>query len=123
MKKLVLLLLAALLLAPSEMLADKYFSNKVPLPHHHIKSPDQYYIGFYLNEYTGDMAITPVTSITNLTITLTGISGTYINTTISLGAGQSYTNCLDFLPLGTYLLTMSVAGDVIDQYEITVEPD
>ena len=53
----------------------------------------------------------------------TGIGGTYINTTISLGVGQSYTNCLDFLPLGTYLLTMSIGGDVIDQYEITVEPD
>ena len=69
------------------------------------------------------MAITPVTSITNLTITLTGSGGTYINTTISLGIGQSYTNCLDFLPLGTFLLTMSTADGVIDQYEITVEPD
>ena len=123
MKKLVLLLLAGLLLAPSEIFADKYNCKKVGSASHHVKTPDQYFIGFYLNEYTGDMAITPVTSISNLTITLTGISGTYINTTISLGAGQSYTNCLDFLPLGTYLLTMSVAGDVIDQYEITVEPD
>lgn len=123
MKKLVLLLLAALLLAPSEMFADKYNCKKLGSVPHYPKTPIQYYIGFYLNEYTGDMAITPVTSISNLTITLTGISGTYINTTISLGAGQSYTNCLDFLPLGTYLLTMSVAGDVIDQYEITVEPD
>lgn len=123
MKKLVLLLLAGLLLAPSEMFAEKYNSKRVASGTPPIRTPDQYYIGFYLNEYTGDMAITPVTSITNLTITLTGISGTYINTTISLGAGQSYTNCLDFLPLGTYLLTMSVAGNVIDQYEITVEPD
>ncbi len=69
------------------------------------------------------MAITPVTSISSLTITLTGTGGTYINTTVSLGVGQSYTNCLDFLPLGTYLLTMSTASGVIDQYEITVEPD
>ena len=123
MKKLVLLLLAGLLFIPSEMFADTYNSRRVAPASRPGRSQDQYYIGFYLNEYTGDMAITPVTSITNLTITLTGISGTYINTTISLGAGQSYTNCLDFLPLGTYLLTMSVAGNVIDQYEITVEPD
>lgn len=123
MKKLVLLLLAGLLLAPTEMFADKYNCKKIGCASLPGRSQDQYYIGFYLNEYTGDMAVTPVTSITNLTITLTGISGTYINTTISLGAGQSYTNCLDFLPLGTYLLTMSVAGNVIDQYEITVEPD
>lgn len=123
MKKIVLLLLAGLLLSPSEMLADKYKSKKIALPSSPIRTPDQYFIGFYLNENTGDMAITPVTSITNLTITLTGSGGTYINTTISLGIGQSYTNCLDFLPLGTFLLTMSTADGVIDQYEITVEPD
>lgn len=123
MKKLVLLLLTALLLAPSEMFADKYNCKKVLPMGSPIRTPEQSYIGFYLNEYTGDMAITPVTSITNLTITLTGSGGTYINTTISLGIGQSYTNCLDFLPLGTYLLTMSTPSGVIDQYEITVEPD
>ncbi len=123
MKKFILLLLAGLLFAPSEILAEKYNSKRVASAPHHIKSPDQYYIGFYLNEYTGDMAITPVTSISSLTITLTGTGGTYINTTVSLGVGQSYTNCLDFLPLGTYLLTMSTASGVIDQYEITVEPD
>lgn len=123
MKKLVLLLLAGLLLAPTEMSAAKYNCKKVGSASRPVRTPDQSYIGFYLNENTGDMAITPVTSITGLTITLTGSSGTYINTTISLIAGQSYTDCLDFLPLGTYLLTMSTAGGVIDQYEITVEPD
>ena len=123
MKKLVLLLLAGLLLAPSEVFADKYNCKKVGSASHYPKTPNQYFIGFYLNENTGDMAITPVTSIPNLTITLTGIGGTYINTTISLGIGQSYTNCLDFLSYGTYLLTMSTASGVIDQYEITVEPD
>lgn len=123
MKKIVLLLLAGLLLSPSEMLAEKYNSKRVAPGTPPPRTPDQYFIGFYLNENTGDMAITPVTSITNLTITLTGSGGTYINTTISLGIGQSYTNCLDFLPLGTFLLTMSTADGVIDQYEITVEPD
>ena len=123
MKKLFLLLFAGLLLIPSEISAVEYKSKKIALVPRPVRTPDQYYIGFYLNEYTGDMAITPVTSITNLTITLTGSGGTYINTTISLGIGQSYTNCLDFLPLGTFLLTMSTADGVIDQYEITVEPD
>lgn len=123
MKKIVLLLLAGLLLTPSEMFAAKYNCKKVGGVSRPVRTPDDYFIGFYLNENTGDMAITPVTSITNLTITLTGSGGTYINTTISLGIGQSYTNCLDFLPLGTFLLTMSTADGVIDQYEITVEPD
>lgn len=123
MKKLVLLLLAGLLLSPTEMLANKYNGKQILPADSPIRTPSLYYIGFYLNENTGDMAITPVTSITNLTITLTGSGGTYINTTISLGIGQSYTNCLDFLPLGTFLLTMSTADGVIDQYEITVEPD
>lgn len=123
MKKLVLLLLAGLLIAPLEMFANTYNSKRVGAAGSPARTPNQYFIGFYLNENTGDMAITPVTSITNLTITLTGSGGTYINTTISLGIGQSYTNCLDFLPLGTFLLTMSTADGVIDQYEITVEPD
>lgn len=124
MKKLVLLLLAGLLLAPTEMLADKYNCKKIggiSLPG---RSQNQYCIGFYLNENTGYLAITPTTNITGLTITLTGYGVTYVNTTVSLSAGQSYTNCLDFLPLGTYLLTMSTSTDgIIAQYEITVEPD
>ena len=123
MKKLVLLLLAGLLLTPMEMFAAKYNCKKVGGVSLPGRTPNQYFIGFYLNENTGDMAITPVTSIPSLTITLIDDSGTYINTTISLGIGQSYTNCLDFLPLGTFLLTMSTADGVIDQYEITVEPD
>lgn len=124
MKKLVLLLLAVLLLAPSEMFAEKYNSKRVGAANSPIRTPDQYCIGFYLNENTGYLAITPTTNITGLTITLTGYGVTYVNTTVSLSAGQSYTNCLDFLPLGTYLLTMSTSTDgIIAQYEITVEPD
>ena len=123
MKKLVLLLLAGLLLAPSEMLADKYNSKKVALPTPPIKNPIEYSLSLYLDENTGDLAITPSSDITGLTITLTGNGGTYINTTVSLSAGQSYTDCLDFLSVGTYLLTLSTAADgIIAQYEITVEP-
>lgn len=113
-----------LLLAPSEMFAEKYNSKRVVPASFHPRTPDQYCIGFYLNENTGYLAITPSTNITGLTITLTGNGVTYVNTTVSLSAGQSYTNCLDFLPLGTYLLTMSTSTDgIIAQYEITVEPD
>ena len=123
MKKLILLLLAGLLLAPSEMFADKYNSKKIILPSHPGRSQNQYCIDFYLDENTGDLAITPSSNITGLTITLTGNGMTYINTTVSLSAGQSYTDCLDFLSVGTYLLTLSTADGVIDQYEITVIAD
>lgn len=124
MKKLVLLLLAGLLLAPSEMLADTYNSKQVAAAGSPARNPEQYYINFYLDENTGDLAITPNYDITGLIITLTGNGVTYINTTVSLSSGQSYTDCLDFLSVGTYLLTLSTAADgIIAQYEITVEPD
>ena len=123
MKKLVLLLLAGLLLAPSEILADKYNSKKIALPSHPGRNQNQNYIDFYLDENTGDLAITPNYDITGLTITLTGNGVTYINTTVSLSSGQSYTDCLDFLSVGTYLLTLSTVDGIIAQYEITVEPD
>ena len=124
MKKLVLLLLAGLLLSPSEMLADKYDGKQILPADSPPRSPSQYYINFYLDENTGDLAITPNYDITGLTITLTGNGVTYINTTVSLSSGQSYTDCLDFLSVGTYLLTLSTAADgIIAQYEITVEPD
>lgn len=123
MKKLVLLLLAGLLLAPSEMFADKYKSKILAPGTPPFRDPTPYVIHFYLNENTGDMAITPVFDFTDLNITLTGYGVTYINTTISLNALQSYTNCLNFLSIGTYYLTISTADGLLAQYIITVEPD
>ena len=43
--------------------------------------------------------------------------------TVSLSAGQSYTDILAGYEEGTYILTLSTANGVIAQYEITVEPD
>ena len=123
MKKLVLLLLAGLLLAPSEILADKYNSKKIALPSHPGRSQNQYCIDFYLDENTGDMAITPSIDITGLTITLTANGVTYINTTVSLSAGQSYTDSQAGYAEGTYVLTLSTVDGVIAQYEITVIAD
>lgn len=123
MKKLVLLLLAGLLLAPSVMFADKYKSKEILVAGSPGRNPSQYCISVYLDESTGDLAITSTNDITGLTITLTSNGVTYINTTVSLSAGQSYTDCLDFLSVGTYILTLSTVDGVIDQYEITVEPD
>ena len=85
--------------------------------------PSQYFISFYLNEYTGDLAITPNYDIVGLNITITGYGVTYLDTTVSLSAGQSYTDCLDYLSEGTYILTLSTSDDTIAQYEITVEHD
>lgn len=123
MKKYVLLLLAGLLLAPSEMLADKYNSTEVILIPHPHRSPALYSIGFYLDENTGDLAITPDYDITGLNITITGNGVTYLDTTVVLTAGQSYTNSLTGYSVGTYILTLSTADGIIAQYEITVEPD
>ena len=123
MKKLVLLLLAGLLMTPSEMLADKYNSKRVFPVNSPVRTPVEYSFNLYLDENTGDLTITPNDAITGLNITITGNGVTYLDTTVSLNAGQSYTDCLDYLGVGTYLLTLSTADGVIDQYEITVEDD
>ncbi len=123
MKKLVLLLLAGLLLAPSEMFADKYNSKKVASVSHHGRNLDQNSIDLYLDENTGDLVITPNNAVTDLNITITGNGVTYLDTTVALTAGQSYTDSLAGYSVGTYLLTLSTADGVVAQYEITVEPD
>ena len=123
MKKLVLVVLAGFLMTSSVMFADKYNSKKVVLLTPPPRTPAQYFFTLYLDEDTGDLEITPNDAITDLNITIADNSVTYLNTTVSLGVGQSYTDCLDYLPVGTYILTLSTADGVIDQYEITVEDD
>ena len=123
MKKLVLLLLAGLLLVPSEMFADKYNCKQVGSASRPVRNPDQNSISLYLDEDTGDFAITPNYDITGLNITITGNGVTYLDTTVALTAGQSYTDSLAGYSVGTYILTLSTADGVVAQYEITVEPD
>lgn len=123
MKKLVLLLLAGLLLAPSEMFADKYNSKYVGSASHHGRSLEQCVIDLYLDESTGYLAITPNNAVNDLNITITGNGVTYLDTTVALTVGQSYIDSLAGYSVGTYLLTLSTADGVVAQYEITVEPD
>lgn len=123
MKKLVLLLLAGLLLTPSEVFANKHTCKKILPASHPPRVPALYFISLYLDEDTGDLAITPNYDITDLNISITGNGVTYLNTTVSLSFGQSYTDCLDYLSVGTYILTLSTIDGVIDQYEITVTED
>lgn len=123
MKKLVLVLLAGLLLTPSVIFAEKYNSKKVLLASTPVRTPSEYFFNLYLDENTGDLEISPNDAITGLNITITDNSVTYLNTTVSLGIGQSYTDCIDYLPVGTYILTLSTVDGVIEQYEITVEDD
>lgn len=123
MKKLVLLLLAGLLLAPSEMFADKYNSKKIASVSHPSRNPEQLIIDLYLDENTGYLAITPNNAVNDLNITITGNGVTYLDTTVALTAGQSYIDSLAGYSVGTYLLTLSTADGVVAQYEITVEPD
>ena len=123
MKKLVLLLLAGLLLVPSEMFADKYNCKQVGSASRPVRNPDQNSISLYLDENTGDLVITPNYAVTGLNITITGNGVTYLDTTVALTAGQSYIDSLAGYSVGTYLLTLSTADGVVAQYEITVEPD
>ena len=55
--------------------------------------------------------------------TLTGGSITYIDETITLFAGMSFNDCLDYLYDGEYILTLSTDNGIIDQYLITVKSD
>lgn len=121
MKKILLVLLAGLLLTPSVMYADTFNSKRIGPTSQPPRS--EYSISLYLDYYTGDLAITPNYAITGLNITITANGVTYLDTTVSLGAGQSYTDCLSFLSVGTYILTLSTADGIVDQYEITVEDD
>lgn len=123
MRKIVVLLLMGLIFAPSEMLADKYNSKRLAPMSRPARTQPQYCIYLSLDESTGDLVITPSNDITGLNITITANGVTYLDTTVLLGAGQSYTDCLDFLNVGTYILTLSTADGIIDQYEITVEDD
>ena len=123
MKKLVLLLLAGLLLAPLEMFADKYNCKKVGAATPPPRSPELLVINLYLDENTGDLVITPNYTVTGLNITITGNGVTYLDTTVALTAGQSYIDSLAGYSVGMYILTLSTADGVVAQYEITVEPD
>lgn len=122
MKKVLLVLFAGLLLTtPLEMYAKRHTCKKVLLSPRPPRS--EYSISLYLDYNTGDLAITPNYAISGLGISITASGVTYLDTTVSLGANQSYTDCLDFLNVGTYLLTLSTVDGIIDQYEITVEDD
>lgn len=123
MRRIFLFLLAGMLLFSSEVIAGNYKCVKIGVADAPPRSPSLYFIGVYLDEKTGDLAISPNYDITNLQITITSNGITYLNTTVSLNAGQAYTDCLDFLSEGTYILSLSTSGGVISQYEITVEED
>lgn len=123
MKKLVLLLLVGLLLAPLETLAAKYNSKKVGTIPHPPRTPALYFISMDLDENTGELYIWPNYDISGLQITITANGVTYLDTTVSLAAGQAYADSLAGYALGEYTLTLSTADGAIDQYLITVEPD
>ena len=87
MKKLVLVLLAGLLLTPTEMFAKKHTCKKILPFSSPFRVPAQYFISLYLDEDSGDLVICPNYDITGLNITITGNGTTYLNTTVSLSAG------------------------------------
>lgn len=123
MKKIVMFLLMGMLIIPSGVYSRKYYRERLVSFNVPTRTPSLYDIGVYVDSESGDLVITPNDAITGLNITITGGVVTYLNTTVSLSAGQSYTDCLDYLPVGTYILTLSTVDGVIEQYEITVEED
>lgn len=110
-------------MVPSEVYSKLYYRERHVRLHMPTRNPSLYDVNVYVDSETGDLVITTNYDITGLNITITGNGVTYLNTTVSLNAGQSYTDCLDYLGVGTYILTLSTADGVIDQYEITVEDD
>jgi hypothetical protein len=124
MKKLFLVLMIGLFLSPLQMFADHYVCKKMtPLPNFPVRTPGSYQVDFDLDYYTGDLIISFTNAISGLNIVLERDGVTYLNTTVSLNAGQSYTNSLAGYDEGTYILTMSTTDGLIAQYEITVETD
>lgn len=123
MKKLFVILLVGLLLMPSEVYSRKYFRTRRAIVEMPTRTPGLSVLGVYVDSESGDLVISTNNDIMGLNITITGNGTTYLNTTVSLSAGQSYTDCLDYLSEGTYILTLSTVDGVIDQYEITVEDD
>ena len=124
MKRLMIALLVGLLMCPTCMDAKIYRvrhagDNPNPKP----RVPALYQVGVYIDSESGDLYVIPNYDLTGLTITLTGNGVTYLDTTVSLSAGQSYTDTLAGYSEGTYLMTLSTADGVVAQYIITVEPD
>ncbi len=124
MKKLFLVLMIGLFLSPLQMFADHYECDQLmPFPEFPVKGPVFSQAPFSLNKNNGDFIITPNFNISELYISIAREGVTYLNTTVSLNAGQSYTNSFAGYDVGTYILTMSTSDGVIAQYEITVEAD
>lgn len=124
MKKLFLVLMIGLFLSPLQMFADHYECDQLmPFPEFPVKGPVFSQAPFSLNKNNGDFIITPNFNISELYISIAREGVTYLYTTVSLNAGQSYTNSFAGYDVGTYILTMSTSDGVIAQYEITVEAD
>lgn len=121
MKKIVMFLLMGLLMIPSEVYSRKYFRTRLAKVHVPTRTPDQIDFDVYLDSETGDLVISPNDAITGLNIMVTDNGVTYLNTTVSLSVGQSYTDCLDYLGIGTYVLTLSTPDGTVYCYEISIE--
>lgn len=113
-----------LFLSPLQIFADHYpYEELPPDPQPPLRSPVVSQVAFNLDYYTGDLSVYAINDITGLTITIVKNGVTYLNTTVALTAGQSYTDSLAGYAEGTYILTLSTADGVIAQYQITVVAD
>lgn len=124
MKKVIMFLLIGILGVPSATFANNYdLETMGDSPEIPIKTPTLNCIYVNVDYETGDLYISPNYNIINLNILITSNGLTFLNTTTSLNAGQFYTDCLDYLDEGEYILTLSTADGIISQYRITVTED
>lgn len=123
MKKIVIVFLAAMLMVPTGVYSKKYWRQR----HANIEMPIRKQVmsdvSASIDEETGELFVVSNTNISNLNISLTSNGITYLNTTTSLDSGEFYSDSLDNLDEGTYILTLSTKDRVICQYEIIVEED
>ena len=92
MKKIVMFLLMGMLMVPSEVYSKLYYRVRLGSLQVPTRNPSLYDVSVYVDSETGDLVITTNYDITGLNITITGNGVTYLNTTVSLNAGQSYTD-------------------------------
>lgn len=124
MKKLLFTLLMGLFMSPLQLFADHYpYEEMMPYPGPPPRSPIVHQVVFDLDYYTGDMAVYAMTDITDLNITIAKSGVTYLNTTVALCAGQSYTDSLAGYAEGSYTLILSTNDGVIALYKISVIAD
>lgn len=122
-KKLITVLLIGMLMCTSFADAKVYKAKHSEDAAPPRRAPALCFISMNLDEDTGELIICPSYDVAGLQVVITGDGITYLDTTVSLSAGEVYLDSLEGYATGEYTLTLSTTDGVTDQYVITVEPD